>query len=358
MRIFLIAPPWMAVPPVAYGGTERIVDVLARGLVAEGHDVQLHATGDSTCPVRLSCTFPQALGTDHIDVDDERAHVTDALRRATAWGADLIHDHTETGPLVARRLGVTIPTVWTNHGPFTGPALEVVGGDTRCFSAVAISCHQASTAPPGSVTRVIHHGLEWDDFPVGDGRGGYALFLGRMCPEKGAHRAVQAARRAGVPLVLAAKMREPAEHRYFEQRVKPWLGAGVEYVGEAGFQEKLELLGGASCLLNPISWPEPFGLVMIESLACGTPVVTTPSGSAPEIIEHGVTGHLARDAEGMVEGLLSASSLDRAACRAAAESRFSARRMVADHLDAYRMALADVERPDPLATDPSMGLAG
>jgi glycosyltransferase involved in cell wall biosynthesis len=228
--------------------------------------------------------------------------------------------------------------VTTNHGPFDGELGDLYREIAATVPVIAISEHHASTAAAGGipVAAVIHHGVDVSSFPLGAGVGGYAMFLGRMNPDKGVDAAARVARRAGVPLRIAGKMREPAERAYFDASVAPLLADGlVEYVGEVGGVQKLELLGGASCLLNPIAWPEPFGMVMIEALACGTPVLATPWGSAPEIVTDGVTGYVACE-DGLVDAIGRVDQLDRARCRAQASARFSIGRMVADHVDLYR----------------------
>jgi glycosyltransferase involved in cell wall biosynthesis len=338
MRIGLIAPPGLPVPPPAYGGTESVVDRLARGLVGAGHEVLLAAAADSACPV------PRVGGTDRAaesgpvcaDVVAELRHVITSY--AAMGEVDLVHDHTVTGPLYRRPASGT-PVVTTAHGPFD-ERLSGLYRAMRGVAVVAISDHQASTADGVPLAGVIHHGLDVGSVPVGRGDGGYASFLGRMSPEKGAHEAVLVARAAGVPLRMAAKLREPAEREYFEARVEPLLGGDVEFVGELGWAEKLELVGGSFALLNPMQWAEPFGLVMIEALATGTPVVATPVGSAPEIVDDGVTGFLRSGALPLAAALLDAAQLDRGACRAVAARRFSSERMVAEHVRLYERLLA------------------
>lgn len=331
MRVAIIAPPWLPVPPPAYGGTEAVLDTLACGLQAAGHDVLLYTTGDSTCPVPTDWVLERAVGTEAATPATELRHVINAYDAALRWGADVIHDHTLTGPVYGRRFGV--PLVTTNHGPFDGELRDLyraIGGDV---AVIAIS-HAHARGADGPVAAVIHHGVDVDLFPVGSGDGGYAAFLGRMNPDKGVHLAIEVARRAGVPLLIAAKMREPGEREYYENVVRPLLGGDVEYVGEVGGAEKLRFLGQAMCLLNPICWPEPFGMVMVESLACGTPVVATPCGSVPELVVDGETGFI-RSVDEMPEAVLDVGSLDRKRCRADAEDRFSARRMVNDHVRLY-----------------------
>ncbi len=336
MRVGVIAPPWMPVPPPAYGGTEAIVDRLARGLVAAGHEVLLAASGDSTCPVPRVAPLPHAeserLGLTVVEL----RHLVHAYRAMAA--VDIVHDHTVAGPLYGHRPPL-VPVVTTNHGPFESELGEIYQAMGKDVSIVAISHSQASAAHNVTVCRVIHHGIDVEDVPVGSGRGGYLCFLGRMTPDKGPREAVQLARKAGMPLRLAAKMREKREREYFSSYVEPLLGGNIEYVGEIGPTEKYELLGHAVALLNPIQWPEPFGLVMIEALACGTPVISTTCGAAPEIVDDGVTGFLRDDTGGLVAAIEDAAGLDRSAARRAAVTRFSTGRMVAEHVALYEEIL-------------------
>jgi glycosyltransferase involved in cell wall biosynthesis len=355
VRIALIAPPWIPVPPAAYGGTEAVLDTLARGLAAAGHDVLLCASGDSTCPVERRATVPTALGTDAMTPAAELAHAVRAYAAATSWGADIIHDHTLIGPLLADRCPV--PVLTTNHGTFGDDLHDCYRAISSRVPLLAISEHHASTRGRCAVEAVIHHGVELERFPVGAGGGG-AVFVGRMSPTKGVHLAIEVARGAAVPLRIAAKLREPLEREYFEASVRPLLGGEVEYLGELGTAEKCELLGQADCLLNPIQWAEPFGMVMIEALACGTPVVATPFGSVTEIVDDGVTGYVRRDVPSLAAAVPAAAALSRAACRQAAASRFSAARMVGEHVSVYRrLASAPEHRPISLPPAPPQALA-
>jgi glycosyltransferase involved in cell wall biosynthesis len=337
MRVAVIAPPWVPVPPPAYGGTERVLDDLCRALAADGHDVLLYATGDSTCPVQRAWTYETARSTEHATPAAELRHVIDAYETIKRWDADVVHDHTMTGPFYAER-HPELTVVTTNHGPFDGDLGPLYRHLAGRVPIIAISRHQAATARAIPVAAVIHHGVDVDSFPEGTGRGGHALFLGRMSADKGIHTAIHVARAAGIPLRIAAKMREKAESEYFTQQVKPLLGGDVEYLGEVGGDAKLALLAEAACLLNPIAWPEPFGMVMIEALACGTPVVTTPCGAAPEIVDDGVTGFLRSDVDSLATVVGHVTGLDRHVCRSAAESRFSALRMAREHAKVYRTA--------------------
>lgn len=347
MRIAIISPPWVPVPPERYGGTEAVIDNLARGLLVAGHDVLLFATGDSTCPVPVDWVEPTARGTAAARPATELRHVISAYESIAEWGADVVHDHTLMGPIYGQRYG--IPIVTTNHGPFDAELSQIYRAVAPDVSVIAISHHQASTAPERCVATVIHHGVDVDTFPLGDGSGGYALFLGRMCPDKGVHTAARIAKAARVPLKIAAKVHEPEERRYFEEEVVPLLGDGVEFVGEVGGQTKLDLLANASCLLNPIAWPEPFGMVMIEALACGTPIVTTPCGSAPELIDDGTTGFIRPTETDLADVLARVHTLDRRACREAAAERFSTERMVAEHIALYEQVVAGRTATPPTA---------
>jgi glycosyltransferase involved in cell wall biosynthesis len=324
LRIGIIAPPWLPVPPLGYGGTDSVIDDLARGLSRLGHDVVLFTTGDSTCPVArrwaLDHSQPSQVGNAMVEI----RHIVDAYD--TLHDMDIVHDHTVVGPLYAWRFD-SLPVVTTNHGPFDDKFAALYRGAADRVAVIAISEHQASTATGVRIDGVIHHGIDPDVYPFGDGDGGYFVFLGRMTPDKGPREAALAARRAGVRLIMAAKMREPAEQAYFDEHVRPLLGGDVEYVGEVGPDEKVALLAGARALLNPIQWPEPFGLVMIEALACGTPVVAFPAGAAPEIVRDGDTGFLCGDVDSMAARIRDVEMLDRRRCRASIEGHFSTDRM-------------------------------
>jgi glycosyltransferase involved in cell wall biosynthesis len=338
VRIGIVSTPWTALPPPAYGGIEGVVDRLARGFVVAGHEVLVAAPGDSTCPVPLVPNAPPAdpggIGLTEVEL----AHVVRSYRAMDEM--EIIHDHTLAGPLYRHRLP-GVPIVTTNHGPYRPFLRDVYGAMANDdVHLIAISHHQASTAEGIRIARVIHHGIDVDTVPVGDGAGGYFCFLGRMSPSKGVREAILTARKAGVPLRIGAKLQDKGEREYFECAVSPLLGGDVEYLGELNTEQKYELVGNATALLNPIQWAEPFGLVMIEALATGTPVVATPCGAAPEIVDDGVTGFLHDDIDGLAESLAKVGSLDRQRCREEAQRRFSTERMVADHLDLYAGLLA------------------
>lgn len=353
MRIGLIAPPWLAVPPVSYGGTERIIDTLARGLIEIGHDVVLLTTGDSTCPVPKRVTLPRAVGTDQASPAWELRNVIAAYDHAREAQVDVVHDHTLVGPFFARRFP-GLPVVTTNHGPFEGDLADVYRAMTELIPVVAISHNQAAAAPRLRipVEAVIHHGVHLTDYPTGTGRGGYAAFVGRMNPTKGVHLACQLAREAAIPLRIAAKMRERDEHDYFEGCIRPMLGGDIEYLGELDRGDTIRLMGDALCLLNPIAWPEPFGLVMVESLATGTPVVGTPAGAAPEIVDDGTTGLLRADPRRLLDALRCVGDLDRRACRDAVEQRFTAARMAQRYSAVFNDVTTRWPAPHPMLPNP------
>jgi glycosyltransferase involved in cell wall biosynthesis len=337
MRIGLVAPPWAPVPPHLYGGIELVVDRLAQGFVEAGHDVVLFTTGDSTCPVPKRWLLDEAEGVRIGFSVPEVRHVLAAYE--SLRDVDLIHDHSVLGPILSDHY-TELPVVTTIHGELNGELRDIYERVATRVSVVAVSHAQRKPAPELPIARVIHHGIDAADFPIGKGDGDYLLFLGRLSPDKGAGRAIDVARKADVPLLLAGKMREPWERDYFEARVAPFLSEQIQYLGEVGHARKLELLAGAQALVFPIRWNEPFGLVMIEALACGTPVLAFREGAAPEVVDDGRTGFICEDEAEMAEAVLKLDSLDRVACRAAVEGYFSTERMVNEHIELYEELLA------------------
>jgi len=331
MRIGLIVGPWFTVPPEKYGGTERVVDALARALADQGHEVLLATAADSTCPVPQVPGFgpaaPEELGLTF----SELGHVIKAYGHMR--DVDIIHDHTLAGPLYAHR-PPGIPVVTTIHGPLSPGYVPLYRDMARDTAIIAISRDQCSRVENLKISAVIHHGIDVSAVRMGAGDGGYVCFVGRMCPDKGLLEAVSIAREAGVPLRIAAKMHAPEEQDYFHDVVEPTLGNNEDFLGELSDPEKYQLMGDAMALLNPIQWAEPFGLVMIEALATGTPVLATPMGAAPEIVRHGITGFLGSTEQlaGCITGI---PDLSREACRRSVEESFSAQRMAADHLGLY-----------------------
>ena len=331
MDIAIVAPPWLPVPAPAYGGTEAVLDQLARGLQRAGHEVLLVCHPHSQCPVNKVSVIPEEdtvrMGRASIELE----HAIGAYELVKS--SDVVHDHTLAGPVYSARYP-HLPVVTTNHNAFTRTYNALYGAVVPRVGLVAISkSHAASTHLP--IDAVVYHGVDVADFPEGAGDGGYVALLGRMAANKGVHRAISIARSAGMRLKIAAKMREPHERAYFDEFVLPYLGDDVIYLGEVDADGKRQLLASATALLNPISWREPFGMAMLESLACGTPVVGCPQGAAPEIVEHGVTGYLADSDEDLVAGLLSLDRIDRRVCRQQAHERFSVERMVEGYVQVY-----------------------
>lgn len=323
MRIAVVAPPWVPVPPPAYGGTEAVVDALAAGLQAAGHEVLLIAHPDSTCPVPLESIVPAADATPMGRAAAELEHAIGAYRLSESF--DVVSDHTIGGPVHGAAYP-DLPVVATNHNQFSRTRDAIYSTLVGRGSIVAISqSHAATTSLP--IAAVVHHGVDVERFPAGGGSGGYLAMLTRMTPDKGIDRAIRLARSAGVPLRIAAKIASQRERDYFDDGIAPMLGGDIEFLGEVDATGKRTLLGDALALLNPIQWDEPFGMAMLESLACGTPVVATPRGAAPEIVVDGTTGFLADDDRALVDAIGRLGSIDRDACRARVRDEFSVERM-------------------------------
>jgi glycosyltransferase involved in cell wall biosynthesis len=336
MRIAQIAPPWLPIPPPGYGGVENVLAALTDGLVERGHDVTLFACGGSGTRARLNAHYTKPLGTTCQMEQPLLAlpHVLAAYGQLDEF--DLVHDHTfPFGPALGsgRDHPPVVHTVHTSpSAPHAAPIYELVDGH---LPLVAVSAAQIRACPHLHFTATIHNGIPMRDFEPRVSKDDYLLFLGRMSPAKGVHLAVEAARLLGRPLLIAAKMQNPDEIAYFESRVEPLLTPDVIFLGEVDRRQKIDLLARAACTLVPSQWDEPFGLVMIESLACGTPVVALRAGSAPEIVDHDVTGYLASDFDELVCLAARVSELDPAACRRAAEERFTAERMVEAYESLY-----------------------
>jgi glycosyltransferase involved in cell wall biosynthesis len=334
----VVAPPWYEVPPAGYGGIEWICHWLVEGLVIRGHQVTLVAAGTKHPGVRFLSTFQRPPSERLGQALPELLHAALADRLLAGLDLDVVHDHSAAGPLTA--LGRRIPTVVTAHQTTEGESGRYYRAIADRVALVAISQAQRRRLPELGWAGVVHNGIPVAQYPYQVDKDNFALFLGRMGPDKGAHRAIAAARAAGVPLVLAAKCSEPAELAYFEQEIRPQLGGEVTWVGEADTATKKELLARARCLLFPVRWQEPFGIVLVEALACGTPVVALAGGAVTEILTHGRTG-LVTDQPQDLPGLLAqVGRLDPAACRQRAW-RFDVAVMVAGYEAIYaRLARA------------------
>lgn len=343
MRIAQVAPLVESVPPHGYGGTERIVAYLSDELVKQGHDVTLFASGDSLTRARLVSCAPEALRLDE-GVVDQLAHMTVQLERVAALADtfDLIHWHIDYFHFpMSRRLG--LPQLTTLHGRLDIPDLQPVYDEFTDMPVVSISDDQRRPLPQGNWLGTVHHGLPPDELtPIdGGGAGNYLAFLGRISPEKRADRAIEVARRTGMELRIAAKV-DTLDEDYFEREIEPLLAEPhVEWVGEIGGAEKHDFLARARALLFPIDWSEPFGLVMIEAMACGTPVIAYNHGSVPEVLTPGVSGYIVESIDEAVEAVQNLDRIDRGLCRAAFEARFTAERMATDYVALYERLLAE-----------------
>jgi glycosyltransferase involved in cell wall biosynthesis len=340
LKVAVIAPVWFAVPPTGYGGIELVVSLLADGLADAGHDVTLFASGDSLTKGKLSAVYPTAPSEQIGRSLPDLRHTLACYSRADEF--DVINDH--TGMLGAALGGlVETPALHTVHGPLdVREAQEVYGGIAKVAPTVgliSISENQRKPMPDLPWAATIPNAIDLSIYPCKPHRGDYLLFLGRMSPDKGAHRAIAAAMELGIPLKIAGKRREVKERQYFAEFVEPHIGHGVEYLGEVTHGRKVELLQDARATLFPIEWEEPFGLVMIESMACGTPVIATRHGAVPEVIEHGRSGVIVNHYREMVGALEAADELDPIECRRYVEERFAPERMVEDYVAAYRAAI-------------------
>ncbi|MGE5098001.1 MAG: glycosyltransferase family 4 protein [Betaproteobacteria bacterium] len=340
MRIALVAPLHESVPPKLYGGTERVVSYLTEELVRQGHRVTLFATGDSQTAAELRPMWPRGLRLDPGCRDPLAPHVTmlhDVIESADEF--DIVHFHIDYLHFAAARL-LRLNCVTTLHGRLDNPELAPLYRRHSDMPVVSISQSQRAPLPWARWVGTVHHGLPRQLLKPGPGNGGYVAFVGRMSREKRPDRAIRIARRAGIPLRIAAKV-EKCDVEYFESVVKPMLrGPGVEFVGEIDERQKQAFLGDAAALLFPIDWPEPFGLVMIEALACGTPVIAFPCGSVPEIIRDGVDGRIVTSEDEGVAALQAIDRIDRASCRHSFDTLFTADRMARDYVALYRDLIA------------------
>ena len=335
MKIAQVAPLAEAVPPKLYGGTERVVAYLTDALVELGHDVTLFASGDSVTHATLSAVWPRALRLDP-EVKDHFApmymQLETVARRAHEF--DVIHSHIDYfGYPLLRRLGA--PSITTLHGRLDLPELTALYKLYGDIPVASISNSQRVPLPQANFIATVLHGLPRNLLSKGDGRGGYLAFLGRISPEKAPDAAIRIAARAGIPLKIAAKV-DRVDQEYFKTTIQPLLSeSDVEFIGEIREDQKQEFLGNAAGLLFPIAWREPFGLVMIEAMACGTPVIAFENGSVPEVLEDELTGFIVHNEDQAVEAVRRLGMLDRARIRREFEDRFTAQHMAQNYLKVY-----------------------
>ncbi|MGN6652895.1 glycosyltransferase family 4 protein [Trinickia sp.] len=345
MRIAQIAPLHEAVPPKLYGGTERVVSYLTEALVELGHDVTLFASGDSQTSAKLEAFWPQALRLDPSIRDTMAPHMLlleEVRRRADEF--DVLHFHIDYYPfsLFSRQ---PVPHLTTLHGRLDLPELQPIFNTFNEVPVVSISDNQRMPLPQASWLSTVYHGLPENLLtPRKDIEPSYLAFLGRISPEKRVDTAIRIAEKAGMKIKIAAKL-DKADRAYYEEQIKPLFALPhVEYIGEISESEKAEFLGGAHALLFPIDWPEPFGLVMIEAMACGTPVIAFKRGSVPEVIENGVSGFVVEDELSAVAAVKRLSSLPRETVRKAFEARFTSKVMAQNYLASYENLLRQKRR--------------
>lgn len=344
LHIVLVAPPYFDIPPVGYGGIEAVVASLADELVDQGHRVTLLGAGragtkatfirvwDEVQTKRLGEPYPEIVNAMRAWQIIDKLHAADPI--------DIIHDHTFAGPGNApayKMLG--IPTVVTVHGPVDAQMDEYYRSLDRCVKLVAISDRQRELAPELNWIGRVHNAIRPSEWPFRTEKLDYALFLGRYAPYKGPHLALEAAHAAGVRLVLAGKLNEPPEHEFFDEYITPRLTESDDVFGEADAAAKRQLLAGARCLLFPIRWEEPFGIVMIEAMVCGTPVIALRGGAVEEVVEHGVTGFVLDDPDELPGAIARAHEIDPYACRERVERRFSTGLFAQGYEAAYRKAI-------------------
>ncbi|HTT21131.1 MAG TPA: glycosyltransferase family 4 protein [Candidatus Sulfotelmatobacter sp.] len=345
MRIAQVSPLYESVPPRLYGGTERVVSWLTEELLRQGHEVTLFASGDSLSNARLVPVCPQALRLDPQCIDPFAHHIH-LIEQVVQMkdDFDVIHFHIDYQhfPLSRRE---ELAQLTTLHGRLDIPDLVPLYREFSEMPVVSISDAQRIPLPWINWQGTVYHGMPEDRFVPFVAPGTYLAVLGRISPEKGVDRAIEIALRAEMPLKIAAKV-DKADHEYFESRIKPMLNHElIEFVGEIGDLEKNEFLGNAAALLFPINWSEPFGIVLIEAMACGLPIIAYPLGSVPEIIKNGVSGLLVQDVGEAANAVRNLSRLDRQKCRKAFEGRFSARRMAHDYLTIYKRIVKREAQP-------------
>jgi len=341
MKIAQVSPLFESVPPKYYGGTERVVSYLTEELVRQGHQVTLFASGDSVTQARLVAASARALRLDDQCVD-QLVHsivlIEKVQQQASAF--DVIHFHIDYlhFPLSTRQ---HTPHITTLHGRLDIPDLVPVYQTFPTVPVVSISDDQRTPLPWLHWRGTVYHGLPPDVYTFRETPGTYLAFLGRVSPEKGLAEAIAIARQVGMPLKIAAKV-DRADQEYFDEVIQPLLDNPlVEYLGEMSEADKVDFLGQAYALLFPINWPEPFGLVMIEAMACGTPVIAYPRGSVPEVLDDGVTGWIVEGHEEAVQAVARIPELSRSRCRQVFEERFSAARMAQDYVRIYQQLLAE-----------------
>jgi glycosyltransferase involved in cell wall biosynthesis len=343
MKIAQIAPIVEKVPPEKYGGTERVVSALTEELVRRGHDVTLFASGDSKTSATLASVVPKALKNlkleDPFGLNEHTLlHIGHAYQRQNEF--DILHDHVTPTSVPTASIATT-PTVLTMHRPFTdteGTAL--LFENLKDLNLVTISNAQARMLKDknSNIIGTVYNGLQMKEYPFSSAHKGYLLFVGRLSARKGPHLAIKVAQNLGLPLILAAKLQKP-DKPYFEKFIKPHLSKKIRWVGEVDEKKRNALMAKALCVLHPVTWPEPFGLTMIEAMACGAPVIGFNLGSIPEVIADGQTGFVVKTLSQMIQAVKKINQIDRNNCRAHVLKNFSVEKMVDQYEEIYRALL-------------------
>jgi glycosyltransferase involved in cell wall biosynthesis len=347
MRIAQIAPIAERLPPAMYGGIERVIHTLTEGLVRKGHDVTLFATGDSSTSAKLSATCSRSLRTEQagniygLDNVKVLEHITHAY--STYRSFDIIHDHTAMNNIVSLPLSTIIdtPVVITLHGPIDERYKEMFNVFTKP-RLISISHAQVKGFTSDSYLGNVYNGLEMRSYPFSADNDGYLLFVGRMSAQKGVHHAIEVAHTMHLPLIIAAKLDPNSRYdpKYFAETIRPMLSESIRWVGEVDETQRNLLMSRALCLVHPATWPEPFGLTLIEAMACGCPVVAFARGAIPEIIVHGRTGFVVDDVSAMAEAVANIHAISRYYCRTYALENFNAEKMVGAYESLYTSAIS------------------
>ena len=338
LRIAMIAPPWFTVPPRGYGGVENVCADLIAGLMERGHAVTLIGAGESGTSASFVATYDEPPSGRLGEPLPEVLHAAAAARALADLDVDVVHDHTLAGPLQARNRKA--PTVVTMHGPVAGEAGEYYRQLGPTIDLVAISAAQRRAAPDLPWAGTVHNAVDVETFPFREDKDDMVLFLGRLHPDKAVHLAIDAARSAGLPIVVAGKCSEPVEREYFSTHIEPRLGPDVTMFGPADAAAKRDLLSRAAALVFPIVWDEPFGMVMIEAMACGTPVVALRRGSVPEVVVDGVTGMVCSTPDQLPDAIHAARRLDPTAAREHVRTTFDVATMAEGYEAVYRASIA------------------
>jgi glycosyltransferase involved in cell wall biosynthesis len=339
MRIAVVAPGWFPVPPTGYGGIELVVSLLADGLADAGHDVTLFASGGSTSKAKVVSPMapppdPRELGNPWYDA----FHALSAYKQID--GFDVVHDHAGiVGPVCGAMLAGHPPVIHTLHGPWTPQTRLFYGLASEHIHLVTVCDAQRVDNPDVPYLATVHNGIDLAAYPYREEKDDVLIYIGRSNPDKGPKEAINIARRAGLPLQMILKASEPPEREYFEHEIEPLLASDIELHENVSHEDKVAMLGRACAMIFPIRWPEPFGLVMVEAMACGTPVVTTNWGAAPELVDDGITGFRRDGDDDLVEAIGMVGTLSPAACRSRVEEFFSAEAMVRGYEAVYERAV-------------------